>query len=150
MHLVVCVDGSQGSDRALEHAIELAEATDGRLTVVHAVDPQVYESRAGGPITDRSDADEHFVVEAVEDAEERGQEILDEAVDLVHEVPAESELLYGDPVEAIPEYAETREDVDGIVVGHRAVGDRYERVLGSVAKGLVERAPVPVTVVRDD
>lgn len=153
MHLVVCVDGSQGSDLALDHAVALADATDGRLTLVHAVDPQVYESPGAGPIADRPDAEdrgqENLVVEAVADAEDRGQEILEAAVDRVGELETEADLVYGDPVDAIATYAEDRGDVDEVVVGHRAVGERYERVLGSVAKGLVERAPVPVTVVRE-
>lgn len=149
MHLVVCVDGSQGSDLALDHAVALADATDGRLTFVHAVDPQVYESPGAGPIADRPDAAENLVVEAVADAEDRGEEILEAAAERVGEIETATELVYGDPVDAIATYVEERGDVDEIVVGHRAVGERYERVLGSVAKGLVERAPVPVTVVRE-
>lgn len=148
MHFVVCVDGSEQSDLALDHAVHLADATDGELTVVHAVDPQVYEQRGAGPIRDRPDADQHFVVEAVEDAEARGEEILAEAVASVGDVPAEDVLLYGNPVEAVVDYvAKHVGEVDGVVVGHREVSERLERVLGSVAKGLIERSPVPVTVV---
>lgn len=149
MNLIVAVDGSEPSDRALDHAVELAAATGGSITVVHAVDPQVYEQRSDQPITDPNAADQQYILEAVEDAEKRGERLLEEATARVGiEVELESERLYGDPVEAIAEFAAQRDDVDGIVVGHRRLADHYERVLGSVAKGLVERAPVPVTVVR--
>lgn len=149
MDLIVAIDGSEPSDRAIDHAVELAAATGGAVTLVHAVDPQVYEERAEQPVTDRAAIDQQFVMEAIDDAEERGERLLDDAATGVGmEVSLSTELLYGDPVEAISEYADNHEAIDGIVVGHRQLADQYERVLGSVAKGLVERAPVPVTVVR--
>lgn len=149
MHLIVGIDGSEASDRALEHALEIATATDGRVTAVHAVDPQVYEQReGGGPITDRSDAEQRIVLETIEEAEARGEELLEVAVAAADPEMVDTELLYGDPVQAISEYVEGAADVDGIVVGHRRLAEEYERLLGSVAKGLVERAPAPVTVVR--
>jgi|GEM_PF-724543 len=148
MNLVVCVDGSDQSDRAIDHAAGLVTETGGSLTLVHAVDPQVYEQAGQGPIATRDDADQSLVLEAIEDAEDRGEELLEEARERVGEVPAEDVLLYGDPVAAIAEFVENRENVDGVVVGHRTVSDRRRRVLGSVASGLMERSPVPVTVVR--
>lgn len=149
MDFIVAIDGSDPSDRALDHAIELAAATGGSVTLVHAVDPQVYEQPGTEPVTEREGIDQQLVLEAIDDAEDRGQRLLDETVDAIGmEVTVETELLYGDPVEAISEYADHHDAVDGIVVGHRRLADQYERVLGSVAKGLVERAPVPVTVVR--
>jgi len=148
MHFVVCVDGTDQSDRALEHAADLAAATDGELTVVHAVDPQVYEQRGGGPIADAGDADQQFVIEAVEDAEARGEEFLAAAERRVEAVPVETAMLYGDADDAILEYL-AEHDADGVVVGHRALEDRYQRLLGSVARSLVEHAPVPVTVVKE-
>lgn len=148
MHFVVCIDGSEQSDRALAHAAALAEATDGSLTVVHAVDPGVYERPGEGPIASRSEADQSLVIEAIEDAEARADDLLADARNAVS-VAADDALLYGDPVEAIAEFVENREGVDGVVVGHRTVSDRHRRVLGSVARGLIERSPVPVTVVRE-
>ena len=58
-----------------------------------------------------------------------------------------TELLYGDPVEQLSDFAST-EGLDAIFVGHRGHSEHAERFLGSVAKGLVERSDVPVTVVR--
>jgi len=149
MHFVVCVDGSDQSDRALAHAERLASATNGSLTAVHAVDPEVYQQAGNGPIGDRSSGEQTLVIEAVEDAETRGEEILEDAREAVS-IELEDVLLYGDPVEAIPEYVEERGDVDGVIVGHRTVSDRHRQVLGSVAQGLVELSPRPVTVVRED
>ena len=59
----------------------------------------------------------------------------------------ETELLYGDPVRAITDYA-TEAGFDAIVVGHRGRSERAESMVGSVARGIVNQATVPVTVVR--
>jgi nucleotide-binding universal stress UspA family protein len=149
MRYVVAVDGSEDGDRALERAVELADAVGGSLTVVHAVDPDVYTDSSPGPVLSRSEAERGLVVEAVADAEERAQRIVEEAAGRAAEagVPVETELLYGDPREAVPRFAE-EEGYDGVFVGHRGLSDREEELLGSVAKGIVERATVPVTVVR--
>ncbi len=146
---VVAFDGSEASERALEHAIRVASGLDASLTAVYAVNPQVYSSGGDAPVRSRSDADRRLVVEAVEDAERRGEEILERAAARAEDddYAVETELLYGAPVAAVADFAED-EGYDGIFVGHKGLSESYERVLGSVAKGLVERSRVPVTVVR--
>lgn len=139
MRLLVAVDGSEQSDNALAHAERLAEATDGSLTPVHAVDPGVHEVADVDPT-----AGDRLVVEG--EAEDRARRILREAAASVERAPVTVELLHGDPREVVPEFA-AAEGYDGIVVGHRGLSERGERVLGSVAKSLVEHSPVPVTVV---
>ncbi|MEZ3144987.1 universal stress protein [Halobaculum sp. MBLA0143] len=141
----MATDGSDASEAAVDHACRLVERTGGSVSLVHAVNPTV--SAEGGS---RRDGDR--LVQSVADAEERGERLLtegerrvtDRGVDV-----ADTHLLYGEPTEEIPALA-AEESYDGIVVGHRGLSDRYERVLGSVAKGLVGRTDIPVTVVRDD
>lgn len=151
MKFVVAVDGSEQSDRALAFAIDLVDSENGSasLRVVHAVDPQVFNEGGVEPVDGFSDIERRLVIESVEDAERRGLDILeDAAADAAQkDVAVETELLYGDPVAQIPQYVDA-EDLDCIVVGHRGLDAHYERVLGSVAKGILERASVPVTVVR--
>lgn len=149
MKFLVAVDGSTESNRALDHAVTVASAADGHLTVVHSVDPDVYDTGGSEPITDLSDVDRRLVIESVADAEDRGGRLLEEARERASEqgVSVDSELLYGNPVATIPEFAAS-EGYDGVVVGHRGLSEAHERMLGSVAKGIVERSSVPVTVVR--
>lgn len=151
MKFVVAVDGSEQSERALAFAIDLVdpENASASLVVVHAVDPQVFSEGGVEPVDGFSDVERRLVIESVEDAERRGIEILEDAAAYAadRDVAVETDLLYGDPVAQIPQYADA-EGVDCIVVGHRGLDARYERVLGSVAKGILERASVPVTVVR--
>lgn len=149
MRCLVAVDGSSESETALAFATDIADATDGAITVVHAVDPTVYEEGGTEPISSLSDADQRLIIESVEEAEQRGLDLLDEAAAFADELghSVETELLYGDPVAEISGYAESQE-FDIIFVGHHGLSQQTERVLGSIAKSLVERATVPVTVVR--
>ncbi len=149
MRFLVAVDGSDEAENALSYAIEIADAVDGSITVVHAVDPAVYDEGGSEPISTLSDADQRLVLESLEGAEQRGIDILEEMVELAAErdFDVDDELLYGDPSVEIPAYAEA-EGFDAIYLGHRGRSERMERLLGSVAKVIVERASVPVTVVR--
>jgi nucleotide-binding universal stress UspA family protein len=149
MKFLVAVDGSRQSEQTIEYAVELATAAGASVTLVYAVDPEVYSEGGMEPISNLSDAEQRLVIEDIEDTEHRAEDVLDEATriaaDLGREVDAE--IIYGDPVVSIPAYAEN-EGYDNLFVGHRGRSERTERVVGSVAKGIVERSDVPVTVVR--
>jgi nucleotide-binding universal stress UspA family protein len=148
MTFLVAVDGSNASDHALAYATDLAARLDTDLYVVHAVEPAVVDTGGDEP-TGFDDTAGRLVAEAVEDAEANAERVLEEAAEYAAEagVAAETELLYGPPLQVIPDVTE-REAVEGLFVGHRGLSGRYEGLVGSVAKGLVERSAVPVTVVR--
>ena len=82
-------------------------------------------------------------------AERRGEAILAGVEKQVSEswLAVETEFVYGGPVDSPAAYAETG-GIDGVVVGHRGLSSHVEQMVGSVAKGPVENATVPVTVVR--
>lgn len=148
MTLLVAVDGSDASDHALAHATELAARLDDDLLVVHAVEPAVVDVGGVEPTTFEDTAG-RFVAEAVEDAESTGERVLAAAADYATDagVTVETELLYGPPLQVLPDVTE-RDAIEGLFVGHRGLSRRHEVLVGSVAKGLVERSAVPVTVVR--
>lgn len=148
LRFLVATDGSEESDDALSRAIEFASTAGAHLTIVHAVTPRIH-AEGTEPIRSLSDAERRLILEDVEDAEQRGEAILEAAARRAEDtdVEVETALLYGEPVESIVEYA-AEEEFDGIYVGHRGLSDRAESYLGSVANGLVRRSSVPVTVVR--
>lgn len=131
MEFLVAVDGSERSKRALGYACEMARAAGAGVPLVHAVD-----------------RDGALVMEGPDEAEARGQGVLDDALELAREsgFDADSELLQGDPAVVVGKYAEER-DATGIYVGHRGLSEKYEAMMGSVAKRLVERSSRPATVV---
>lgn len=149
MKFLVAVDGSDEAENALQYASDIAAAVGGSITVVHAVNPAAYDEGGNEPVSTLSEAEQRLIIENIEDAEQRGSNVLDDAFDIIDDVgvDVEGELLYGDPVTEIADFAEA-EGFDGIYVGHRGRTGRAELLLGSVAKSIVERATVPVTVVR--
>lgn len=148
MKLLVATDGSDPAERALGYALDLAAATDGSVTVVHSVDPDVYAETAREPVGNLTEADRLFVIDSVADAEDRGDALLADAAETAADrgVTVETDLLYGDPIVQIPEYVDDG-DFDGVVVGHRGLSERVEELMGSVSKELVSLSDVPVTVV---
>lgn len=140
MRYLVAVDGSTESDTAVEYAATQAAALGARLEVVHVLEPQT-ELIEG-----------EVVLPGGERATELGEQTLAQArriaVDAVDEdLRVETELLAGRPSRAIARHAHER-GADAIFVGHRGLSEERERVVGSVAKSVVDRAEIPVTVVR--
>ena len=149
MKFLVAVDGSDVSYRALDYAVEIADAAGADITIVHSVDPPVYTESVAEPVSELGEADRLFVIERIEESEDRGTEILEGAQAHATDrgIDASTALLYGDPVVTVADFAEEN-DFDGIVVGHHGASARSEAIFGSTSKGLVTRARVPVTVVR--
>ncbi|WP_416838558.1 universal stress protein [Haloferax sp. DFSO52] len=149
MNFIVAVDGSESADRALDYAFTMVEPLDAMVTIVYSVEPHVFVEGGKEPIAGVPTMGDHIVAESLEDAEARGEQVLDEALEHATEagIEATTELLYGNPVDALTSYAESV-GADGIFVGHRGISKQYEGFAGSVAKALVERASCPVTVVR--
>lgn len=77
------------------------------------------------------------------------QEILQKAVGIVGDVPAEihTELIEGDAAESIIEVAKTRNS-SVIVMGSRGLSRLAGLVLGSTSQKVVSHAPCPVLIVR--
>ncbi|WP_114579366.1 universal stress protein [Saliphagus sp. LR7] len=148
MDLLVAVDGSEESDRALEYATTIATATDGAITLIHAIEPDIYDTGGEEPISD-SDRRDRLIIDSVDDAENQGQAIVDDAIEFVTErgQPVSGELRYGQPARVITDFAEEG-GFDALYVGHRGRSDRAIEFLGSVARDVTEHASVPVTVVR--
>ncbi len=137
MKFLVAVDGSDESERALEYAVEMASAADASLDVVHAVTPRIYTE------------DNRKIIEDMSDAEDRSEDVLEDARSLAREHGFEGEVrtesLYGDPVEVISSFSE---DYTCLYVGHRGLSKQYNQAMGSVARELIARSPTSVTVVR--
>lgn len=148
MKLLVAIDGSEESNRALAAAVDIASVTDGSITLIHAIEPDIYDAGGvePGSVSERRD---RLIIDSLDSAEEQGQSILDEAIAFAEEsgLQVSGELRYGRPAQIITEFADEG-DFDAIYLGHRGLSERTIEFLGSVARDVVERANVPVTVVR--
>lgn len=149
MQFLIAVDRGPELDAVVTYGLDVATAMDASVTIVHAIDPDVSAVLESEPISTLSDARQRLVIDRLKESEEQGQVLVERAESIAEErgISVASELLYGDPVPEITTYAEEA-NFNGIFVGHQSRSGRMERVVGSVAKGIVERATVPVTVVR--
>lgn len=135
--ILLPTDGSTTTDRALDHAADLASRYDAELHVVYVIDATVFsDDVATGTLQAEFEAQGESIVERVSDrAREAG---VDDVVDAV---------LRGTPHREILDYAADRE-IDLIVMGtHGRTGlDRY--LLGSVTEKIVRVSDAPVLTVR--
>jgi nucleotide-binding universal stress UspA family protein len=137
-YILLAVDGSEHSYHAARVAADLARAMKSeRLRIVVAYDR--IPSYLGEP----------NLQHAIDARLLESQEILQKAVEAIGDVPAEihTELIEGDPAEAIIEVAKVRES-SVIVMGSRGLGELAGLVLGSTSHKVVGHAPCPVLIVR--
>lgn len=136
--ILVGVDGSDQSTKALRFALDLARHTDGQLHVCAAVHGAELEL-----------AEPEEVAALTEKIGKRMRVALDQADELARsaDMRITPHLLEGHPVEELLALA-ARIGADHLVVGNRSKG-MFERLLmGSVAKRVVDFARCTVTVVR--
>lgn len=134
--ILVPVDGSEGSDRAVAQAITMAEVCEAKLNFLYVANINQLAINAC-----LSDA----ILEAVTKA---GNVILDRAMDLVPSgIEKEAFSETGSPSVVILDFAASN-DIDLIVMGSRGLGIVKGVLLGSVSQYIVEQAKCPVLVVK--
>ena len=133
---LVGYDGSATSQRAVRLAVEMAQAAGGRVRVVSVL--QVTEGSA-----------DTCALMMADQGGKRCSELLDEVKNLVPGTAAliDAEVVHGSPGDVLLEQV-SRHHVDHIVIGHTERGALARWLLGSVSGDVLERAHVPVTVVR--
>jgi nucleotide-binding universal stress UspA family protein len=134
--ILVALDGSKHSERALEEAIDLVRTQGARLTLIAVgVRPAILPAQVISPIP--TDAD----------LEAAAQAVLDEAATAIPEGIAVSTCARsGRAADEIIERIETGEH-DLVVMGSRGRGAARSLLLGSVSHAVLNRSPVAVLVV---
>ena len=130
--IVVGVDGSDASERALRWAASEARARGGTVQAITAW---------------RWDGSGTFFVAATSPADERerARQILDETLAKVAEDFTDVPIL-GELVEDTPGRALTHQPADILVLGSHGHSRLHHAVLGSVSEECVRRATCPVVV----
>lgn len=142
--ILVPVDGSETSNKALVAALQLARMVAGRVRLIYVVEEMTYVSgygEFGGYSED--------LITAIHEA---GTKILDDALAIAKSAGVEADTLLRDNLggrlaEVVADAAKEW-NADLIVVGthgRRGVG---RALMGSGAEQIIRLAPVPVLVVR--
>ena len=136
--ILVALDGSEPSQRALDFAITLAQSSGARLELVTILDLAHLDPEAGFYLTE---------AELEKLRQKLGGDILDPAREKVPpEVTCETTLLEGRVVERMLSYIDDKKP--SMVVLGRTGKTAFQRLLeGSVSRGIVTHASSPVTVV---
>ena len=131
--ILVPIDGSAHSTRALQEAIKIAKTTSGTITLltVQPSRPKILLS----PKQPSNDFPKSIILA-------EGQKLVQ-----VEGVFAETVLLEGNVVDQIVNTAKDG-NFDLVVIGARGLNRFEEALLGSVSHGVVAKAPCPVIVTR--
>jgi nucleotide-binding universal stress UspA family protein len=140
--ILVPVDGSPQSGRAIDLALEVAQAVGGSVTFAHVVDrSRIAIETSNIPFADPTPL--------IEEANAEGERLLAEAAGRATSLglSARTALSDGAPVDAIRKLAHD-EAADLIVMGSHGRRGLERFVVGSTTEGVMRESDVPVLVVR--
>lgn len=138
--ILVPLDGSDNSFRALDAALVLAKNLNAKITAIYCIGIiPVMEAQIIDPIKCQ--------------VEERkyADEVLHKAESLAKEsnVPISTIVRYGNPgIEIVQIIKNKKNKIDLVVIGSRGQSPIKEMFLGSVSNYVLHKSPVPVLVVK--
>lgn len=135
--ILVPVDGSEYSRKAVQYAIDLAKFCEAGIVLVHC--RKKLSLFLGEP----------YFQQALTKLMRQAEEILAPFKELIQEngLEIEERILEGNPGEVIAEAARI-EKCELIVMGSRGLSDLEGLILGSVAHRVLQSAHCPVLIVR--
>jgi nucleotide-binding universal stress UspA family protein len=138
-NVLVPVDGSDNSYRALDAALLLSEKLGSNITVVNVME-QV-------PITHIES--EKLLSELLEAYKKENQEILSKCSRIAAEkgLSIKTLLLQGNPASVILDYCK-KENFELVIMGSRGMGKFKQLILGSVSSKIVHHCQCAVLLIR--
>ncbi len=145
--ILVCVDNSKQSQKALSKAISVAEKFDSKLSILMVVEENKVDFWDD---TEFKVGAERPQIHLKKESKiyQQAEKILN---DLVKRVPSKincvTEILTGDPAKVIVNYSKKKKP-DVIIMGSRGLGGFSKLLLGSVSSKVVDHASSSVLVIR--
>ncbi len=142
--ILVPLDGSEHSRRALEAAIQLAMRLNSKLALL-----TVYSgTNASIPEPELSAKARQSILTA-QNVLDSCEEILEEAEQKVRteKIEVETEVAEGNPADVIVKKSKEGK-FDLIVMGARGLSTFKKIMVGSVSEGVIKNAPCPVLIVK--
>jgi len=136
--VLVPIDGSNISIKAMQHAAEIASKMGATITLFHVVTPL--------PSSIQSTVYEKQLIDAILD---NGKDILDMAKNDLNSIDlaVDTEMVLGEPSFEICQKAKEG-DFDLVVIGSRGLGELSGFIMGSISRRVVRHLHCPVLVVR--
>mgnify|MGYP000129670602 CR=1 FL=1 len=138
---VVAVDGSPGSERALQKAIDMGKDRGVTLVLTHVIEWSAFSFHTPEELAERHKRRE-------EELERANAAILapSEKIAKAAGLACESLVLHGHPAETLVKVASDK-GAENIFIGRKGQSKMGSLLFGSVAGSLVQISPVSVTVV---
>jgi nucleotide-binding universal stress UspA family protein len=138
-NILVPVDGSDNSYRALDAALLFSEKLGSNITAVHVME-QVPITHIGS---------EKLLSEFLEAYKKENQDILSNCSEIATQkgLTLKTLLLQGNPASVILDYSK-QEKFDLLIMGSRGMGKFKELILGSVSSKIVHHSPCAVLLIR--
>ena len=132
--ILVATDGSDPANRAVEHALAMAEEYDADLHVLSVIDV----GRYGEPALSSAEL-------VVDELEDRTEALLDDIADRADNqgIAVTTRCVHGRPQDEIVAYA-NEVDADVTVMGYQGQSHTKTNRIGSVAERVVRAADRPV------
>ncbi|ELZ97769.1 universal stress protein [Haloferax sulfurifontis] len=137
--ILVPTDGSKAAERAIDHALDIAETYDARIHALYVVDTSIYTSL---------DAGADVVIDALEREGDAATRHVREAAEEAG-IDVQAEVVTGTAYRSIREYIDDH-DIDLVVMGTHGRTGLSHYLLGSVTERVVRTSPVPVLTIRLD
>jgi len=138
-NILVPIDGSDNSFRALDAALLLSEKLGSNISVIHVMEEV--------PITHIGS--EKILNELLEAYKKENQDILLKCSEIANQkgLTIKTFLLQGNPASVILDYNKKKK-FDLVIVGSRGLGKFKELILGSVSSKIVHHSPCAVLLIR--
>jgi nucleotide-binding universal stress UspA family protein len=141
-NILVAIDGSKESDKAIEVAVELAVKLEAKITFLHVVNvPEL------GEVPGASEKPDKAMRDRLMDA---GKKILEKATQATRrrKVITSEKISFGYPADTIVKEASTL-GVDLIAMGSRGTTGIRRIMIGSTAEKVLRWSNVPVLIVKE-
>lgn len=138
--ILVPIDGSENSKRALEHGLDLSSKLKSKLTLLYIIDVPPFPYVQSQQVVDS----------AMESLEKEAKSVLESGKNLSkkHGVEPETVVLKGNDISSIIiDYGE-KNNFDVIVIGSRGHGKVKTVLLGSVSHNVLHNSKIPVITIK--
>ena len=144
MKMLVCIDGSEQSQKALEKALLFAEGSNiDEVGLIHVYEGHLQLSASvwGGRDFSITEEELNYLRKVHEDQKQIKEEVLQEGKKAFEtkNIKVKTFLEEGHPAHIIVEVA-ANEDYDFIVIGSRGLGGLKKLFLGSVSNAVAQEA----------
>lgn len=137
---LVPIDFSAVTEEVIDTAVSFARAFQGKVALIHVVQPPVVTSEFALPV--------EVLQEAVASGERAAKTKLDTYVEMFRHagIECEATVKHGPPVTMIREEAK-RVAADYVIMGSHGHGKLYDFLVGSTASGVMKKADCGIVIV---